>query len=806
MKPRWWQRLLPKRRRRRLNIHAKVLTIAIFPALVVTLILVVVVYRSSILQGHRALNRQAQMLTAQLAATLEYALSSGAMEQLPATVENTVRPATEVLQTRVESVKIFDPYDQVLYTAPPIGGMPKQTDTFFFAWIATQQHDLQTFSAPIYLDPLVFLTDTPQTKRYLGKVQVVIATAPIKARLLQRFFWDIGLVLVTFVGALALAHGIGRRLSGAIQEAAQAILHIKGGHLDVRLPNTETNEIGTLQEGVNLLAEAITRAKERLEAELTKVRGEHSQVLEALQLQTREAQQANHAKSLFLAKVSHEMRTPLYSIQGLAEQLLKSQHDADAVRQLRTLLSATHQLHRTISDILDFTHLESGKYTPLMTVLKPWAEIEHCLETMGSLVSRQNLYVDVIVHPNVPDTVIGDAKAYRTIVANLMANAVKFTDAGGIGVQLTGEVIQQDGIVNLQLQVSDTGCGIPPEKRQVIFAPFEQVESALNRRYEGTGLGLSIVKGYCDVLGGRIQVESRPGQGSTFTVSLPFTTLDTSHAPAASSVDKPINLRVLIADTRSTFCASIRCRLESLCAQVSEQLVSPQTLVALTPPISPYDLLVVRDLLRFPEETLADLCQSLRHWSRHLMCLHTRDDPPAFQRLRQQGTCLALWSGVSRSTLQEELKRLLFSEAPDNVSNPNLDKLRPHLDGKTVLVVEDFEINRHIMTDQLQYHGLQVVGAGDGDEAIAVVRQTALDLILMDIQMPGKDGIKAIEEIRALPAGTRLPILGFTASADKPTHQRIIAAGANGVLIKPLSEEELVTAVYQSLMTSPFST
>ena len=538
---------------------------------------------------------------------------------------------------------------------------------------------------------------------------------------------------------------------------------------------------------------------------MARVRGEHDQVLAALQRQTREAQQANHAKSLFLAKVSHEMRTPLYSIQGLGEQLLRSQHDADALRQLRTLLSATHQLHRIISDILDFTHLESGKYTPLMTVLKPWAEIEHCLETMGSLVSRQNLYVDVIVHPGVPATVIGDAKAFCTIVANLMANAVKFTDAGGIGVQLTGEAIPQNGTVNLQLQVNDTGCGIPPKKRQAIFAPFEQVEGALNRRYEGIGLGLSIVKGYCDVLGGHIRVESDPGQGSTFTVSLPFKTIDTNHEPATSPADKPLHLRVLITDPRPTFCASMRCRLESLGAQVSEQLVSPQTLAALTPPILPYDLLVVRDMLQFPSETLAELSQSFSHWACHVMCLRTRDDPLAFQRLRQQGICLALWSGVSRRTLQEELKRLFFREVPGDVGNPNLDKLRPHLDGKTVLVVEDFEINRHIMTDQLQYYGLQVVGAGDGDDAIAIVRQTALDLILMDIQMPGKDGIKAIEEIRALPAGSRLPILGFTASADKPTHQRIMAAGANGVLIKPLSEEELVTAVYQALMTSSFS-
>ncbi|MFO7640538.1 MAG: response regulator, partial [Candidatus Competibacteraceae bacterium] len=543
--------------------------------------------------------------------------------------------------------------------------------------------DRQHFVAPIYLEPLALPSATPLEKRYLGAVELELATAPVQIEQAQRFLRNIGLVSIALLAGLGLAGWTGFRLARSIHQTARAIERIKGGELTVRLPRTEVNEIGILQDGVNLLAETIAGEQARLENELAKVRGEYERVLARLRVQTQNAEQASQAKSLFLAKVSHEMRTPLYSIQGLAEQLLHTAPNSDEERTIQTLLGAARTLYDTISDILDFTQLERGKYTPHFEPLDLWAEIEQVVETVAPLAIRQRLYLDVIVEPRRPASVWGDSRAFRAfraIAANLIANAVKFTETGGVSIRLSAPASPAAGPAPIRLQVRDTGCGIPADQISAIFAPFEQVDGALNRRYGGIGLGLSIVKGYCDVLNGHVDVASRLGEGTTFTVTLSFDRTD----------------------------------LESRA-------------------------------VRFPLGMLANV------------------------RLEEK-------------------------------TIPHHRRRRHFLAGKTVLVVEDFEINREIVTRQLRQHGLRVLEASEGDEATRIAVCSDLHLILMDIQMPGTDGIAAIQAIRTLPAGAGLPILAFTASADRPTHDRAMAAGAHGVLVKPLSEEELINAVYETLM------
>ncbi|MCB1921591.1 MAG: response regulator, partial [Candidatus Competibacteraceae bacterium] len=156
---------------------------------------------------------------------------------------------------------------------------------------------------------------------------------------------------------------------------------------------------------------------------------------------------------------------------------------------------------------------------------------------------------------------------------------------------------------------------------------------------------------------------------------------------------------------------------------------------------------------------------------------------------------------INLSALYAELSTALVNVRLEARTLPHNRQQQRFLNGKTVLVVEDFDINRDIMTGQLRRHGLQVLEASDGDEAIQKATHPNLRLILMDIQMPGIDGIAAIQAIRTLPVGARLRILAFTASADQPTHQRAMAAGANGVLVKPLSDKELITAIYEALIT-----
>ena len=184
-----------------------------------------------------------------------------------------------------------------------------------------------------------------------------------------------------------------------------------------------------------------------------------------MHIQSRKAQQASQAKSLFLAKVSHEMRTPLYSIQGLAEQLLKTRREAAEEQTVRTVLAATATLYRHISDILDFTQLEKGKYAPARAPLDLWAEVEAVITLLEPLATPRQLYLESWIQPGTPLTVRGDGKAFRTIVANLLANAIKYTETGGVTLSLglgsPSKRPNASGTINIRVQVTDTGCGIP---------------------------------------------------------------------------------------------------------------------------------------------------------------------------------------------------------------------------------------------------------------------------------------------------------------------------------------------------------
>jgi len=793
------------RRRSRRSLHRQILTIALVPALLVSGILVWVVYRDTLQQGQQALAQQGQLLAAQLAATLEFGLATGALDQVPAAIDATLQPATQILNIPLRSVLVHDPNQQVLYRTPappPRGEGPAAAPALERAPV----DDLATFAAPIYLNPLPLATDSPSTRRYLGQVTVELAAAAVRAGWQRRFLLDLGLVALTFIGAVSLAHWTGQRLSGALHAAAAAIERIKNGDLDVYLPPLDSHELGTLQEGVNLLADTIARAKALLEAELAKVRGEYQQALAALQAQSQQAHQASQAKSLFLAKVSHEMRTPLYSMQGLLEQLLKTRREAAEEQTLRTLVAATATLYRHISDILDFTQLEKGKYAPARTRLELWTELEAAITLLEPLATQRQLYLDSLVEPGVPTTVLGDGKAFRTIVANLLANAIKYTETGGVilRVSLAARPAHPSppGTLTVRLRVTDTGCGIPADQWEAIFAPFEQVDGALNRRYPGTGLGLSIVKGYCDLLGGHIAVASPPGQGATFTVWLPFQPVaEADRGRPLEPVPAWAGWRALVADPRPTFRASVEARLVSLGLPVEARAITPLALADAPSPAPPYDLLVVQNLAGLAPEALGTVIAGLHRWARTLIALEVGYAAEVAQRLQHAGVAVALWSGATRAQWQAALTAVRCGLPPDPApaaASPP-EWLRTYLTGKLVLVVEDYAINRAIMTHQLQSQGLRVIEAGDGEAAVALATQSRVDLVLMDIQMPGKDGIAAIQELRQVPACARLPILGFTASADKPTYQRILDAGADRVLTKPLSEAELIVALYQAL-------
>jgi CheY-like chemotaxis protein len=297
-------------------------------------------------------------------------------------------------------------------------------------------------------------------------------------------------------------------------------------------------------------------------------------------------------------------------------------------------------------------------------------------------------------------------------------------------------------------------------------------------------------------------VDRPAGPGTTFTVWLPFQRLDDlDSGRPLEPTPAWVGWQALVADERRSFRASAGSRLVRLGLAVDEWAMTPTALAAAPLAAQPYDLLVVQDLARLTPDTLGAVIAGLHRWAHLIITLETHYDAEVAQRVQQAGVAAALWSGATGAQWQAALTALLFGGSPEPVPTAasSAEWLRTYLTGKTVLVVEDYAINRAIMTHQLQSHGLRVIEVGDGDAAVTQATQPGIDLVLMDIQMPGKDGIAAIQEIRQHPAGARLPLLGFTASADKPTYRRILDAGADRVLTKPLSEVELIAAIYQAL-------
>lgn len=783
----------------RVSIHRQILLIASLPALMVTFVLLFFVYQNNIKSNRQLLEQQGQLLAAQIAGALEYELASGARDQLAGVVSAAVKPAADIFGTAVREVIVTDQNGRRLFE------LSKQTPLEATGAVDTARADSVStrFSATIALQAVALDPGNPPPPRPLGQVTVDLELSRALARWWRRLLWDLCWIFLTFGVSAGLAFWGGRRISSAIQRIAGAILSIKNGDLNVRLPKTDTNELGTLQDGVNLLADTIRRGKEYLEAELSKVRGEYQQAMEALQVQTRAAEQANEAKSLFLAKVSHEMRTPLYSIKGSVEQLLQVNRDGAESRTLKIIQNASETLYRHISNILNVTHLaqmeREGEMLSEIDRIDLWTELESVVALYEPLMVPRALYLDIIVAPNVPATVKSNAGAIHEILSNLMSNAVKYTQVGGIAVWLETVVRSRNELSErrpaLRLRVADSGCGIPSDQLEAIFKEFKQVEETLNRRYEGTGLGLSIIKRNCERLGGHVTVASSLGRGSTFTVELPFQPAGESASgrPAALPVFAGV-WRVLVADERASFRASIVSRFNVFNLEVEEQAVSLVALAAAWPPDQLYSLLVVQNVASLEQAILPEIIAGLRRWADVILAMETDYHPDAVQRLRAAGVDRVLWSGSTRAGLREMLEPLFRGPAEATDSAIFGYPLAP-LSGRTVLVVEDYDINREIMVNQLGRNGARVLEAGDGETAVAMAEEPGIDLILMDIQMPGKDGISAIQDIRRLAHGARLPILGFTASADQPTHQRVLRAGADGVLTKPVSEADLVKEI-----------